>query len=205
MDYDISCFAKIERAFFNMAQFENQTSKGVPMAPNIPLPDLDRLEPEVRATVASFPMNVFKMAANAPGNVKAFVELAKSVLFGSAFDPRKREIAVLRVAHVTRATYEWTHHVTLAKNYKVTDGEIQIIKTEDPVVSLDGEGNLLCRVADEISRGVRLSDEALARILECYGVRGATELILCVSYFNFLSRFLESTRVELEENIRPKA
>jgi hypothetical protein len=29
-------------------------------------------------------------------------------------------------------------------------------------------------------------------------VRHATELILCCSYFNMLSRFLESTRVELE-------
>jgi 4-carboxymuconolactone decarboxylase len=174
------------------------------MTPSIPLPDMDRLDPEVRAAVASLPMNVFKMAANAPGNVKPFLELAKSVLFSSAFDPRKREIAVLRVAHVTHALYGWTHHVTLAKNYKVTESEIKIIQAEDPVVSLGAEGNLLCRVADEISRNVRLSDDALVRILEYYGTQGATELVLCVSYFNFLSRFLESTRVELEENFRSK-
>jgi hypothetical protein len=66
------------------------------------------------------------------------------------------------------------------------------------VTSLGEEGNLLCRVADEISLKVRLSDEALAQILERYGVRGTTELILCCSYFNMISRFLESTRVELE-------
>ena len=34
--------------------------------------------------------------------------------------------------------------------------------------------------------------------MDRYGVRQATELILCCSYFNMLSRFLESTRVELE-------
>jgi alkylhydroperoxidase family enzyme len=138
------------------------------------------------------------MMANAPASVKGFLELAQSILFFSTFNPREREIAVLRVAHVTRAVYEWTHHVTLAKHYGVTDGEIEIICTEDPVKSLEEEGNLLCRVADEISRHVRISDEALAQILERYGRRGATELILCVSYFNFLSRFLESTRVDLE-------
>ena len=70
------------------------------------------------------------------------------------------------------------------------------------MTSLDPEGNLLCRAADEISRDVRLSDEALAALLERYGVRQATELILCVSYFNMLSRFLESTRVELEQGLR---
>jgi alkylhydroperoxidase family enzyme len=119
-------------------------------------------------------------------------------LFYSSFDPRKREIAVLRVAQMTHSVYEWTHHVAVGKHFKISDEEIEIIRTEEPVTSLDEEGNLLCRVADEISRDVRLSDDALAKVLERYGAQGATELILCVSYFNFLSRFLESTRVELE-------
>lgn len=168
------------------------------MTAQIPYPKMETLAPEIRALVDSFPLNVFRMAANAPACLKSFMELAKAVLFHSEFDPRKREIAVLRVAHVTRAVYEWTHHVTVAKHYGVTDREVEIIRAEDPVRSLDEEGNLLCRVADEISRNVRLGDEALAQILERYGTRCATELILCVSYFNFLSRFLESTRVELE-------
>lgn len=169
------------------------------MEPRIPLPDIDKLDPEIRKLVESFPMNVFRVAANAPASLKGLVELAQSILFKSAFDARKREIAVLRVAHVTKATYEWTHHVKVAQHLKITDDEINIIQKEDPVASLDEEGNFLCRVADEISRDVRLSDDALSEVLERYGVQGATELILCVSYFNFLSRFLESTRVELED------
>ena len=168
------------------------------MAPRIPYPEMESLSPEVRALVESFPMNVARMVANAPASVKGFLEIAQSILFFSEFDPRKREIAVLRVAHVTNALYEWTHHVTLAKNFNVSDKEIEIICTEEPVKSLDEEGNLLCRVADEVSRDVRLSDEALEQILNRYGTRGATELILCISYFNFVSRFLESTGVDLE-------
>ncbi|MBN1472721.1 MAG: carboxymuconolactone decarboxylase family protein [Syntrophaceae bacterium] len=169
------------------------------MVVRIPYPEMESLPPKVRTMVEAFPMNVARMMANAPASLKGFLELAKSVLFNSAFDPRKREMAILRVAHVTRAVYEWTHHVTLAKSYNVTDKEIEIIRTEEPVKSLDEEGNLLCRVADEISRNVRLSDDALAQILHRYGVQETTELILCVSYFNFLSRFLESTRVEVEQ------
>jgi len=175
-----------------------QILKGENIMVRIPYPNMETLAPDVRKLVESFPMNITRMMANAPASVKGFLALAQSVLFQSEFDPRRREIAVLRVAHVTRAVYEWTHHVTLAKHYGVTDREIKILCMEDPVKSFDEEGNLLCRVADEISREVRLSDEALAQILERYGARGATELILCVSYFNFVSRFLESTRVDLE-------
>jgi 4-carboxymuconolactone decarboxylase len=168
------------------------------MTVRIPYPAMESLAPDVKALVESFPMNIARMMANAPASVKGFLELAQSVLFFSSFDPRKREIAVLRVAQVTQAIYEWTHHVVVAKHFDISDIEIEIIRTEEPVISLDEEGNLLCRVADEISRDVRLSDAALSQILERYGAQGATELILCVSYFNFVSRFLESTRVELE-------
>jgi 4-carboxymuconolactone decarboxylase len=168
------------------------------MGIRIPLPDVESLPATIKEIIQAFPLNVFHMAANAPASFRSLCDLARSILFESEFDIRNREIAVLRVAHVTRSLYEWTHHVAVAKSAGVTDSEIDKIKTEDPVTSLGDEGNLLCRIADEISRDVRLSDEALSQILDLYGVRGATELILCVSYFNFLSRFLESTRVEIE-------
>ena len=108
--------------------------------------------------------------------------------------------AFMRVAHVTHSIYEWTQHVSVAKMTGVTEEEIEKIACNNgPVTSMDEESNLLCRVADEISQNIKLSDEALEQILDRYGKRGATELILCVSYFNMVSRFLESTRVKLEE------
>jgi hypothetical protein len=81
----------------------------------------------------------------------------------------------------------------------VTDDEIARIAVTGPVDGLDEEGNLLCRVADEITRDVSLSDDALAEILARYGVRQAMELILCCSFYNMVSRIVESTRVEVEE------
>jgi len=168
------------------------------MSTRVPLPDMESLPPEIKEAVESMPLNVFLMTANAPASFLPLAGFARSILFESRFDPRKREIAVLRVARVTKATYEWTHHVTMARQCGVTDDEIETIRAEDTVSSLGEEENLLCRVADEISLDVRLSDEALSQILDRYGVREATELILCVSYFNMVSRFLESTRVPLE-------
>jgi 4-carboxymuconolactone decarboxylase len=169
------------------------------VTPKIPLPSDDQLPADIRETLANLPpVNVFRMMANAPASFHGFLQLASSILMQSEFDSRKREIAILRVAHVTRASYEWIQHVRFAIQIGVTQQEIDQIGTDGPVQGLDEEGLLLCRVAEEISRDVRLSDEALEAILTRYGVRQATELILCCSYFNMLSRFLESTRVELE-------
>lgn len=169
------------------------------MTVKVPLPADADLPADISNVLQSLPpLNVFRMMANAPASFQGLVAFASSILLQSEFDARKREIAILRVGHVTRSQYEWTQHVRLGKALGVSEGEIRAIAVDGAVSGLDAEGNLLCRVADEISRDVRLSDEALAAILERYGVRQATELILCVSYFNMLSRFLESTRVELE-------
>jgi hypothetical protein len=79
----------------------------------------------------------------------------------------------------------------------VTDDEIDAIAAGGD--RLPESDRLLCRAADEISREVRLGDATLQQLLERYGVRQTTELILCVSYFNMVSRFLESARVALED------
>ena len=95
------------------------------MPPSIPLPDGADLDPESREILSKLPaLNVFRMWANAPASFQPLVEFAFSLLAKSEFDARKREIAILRVAHVTRAGYEWFQHVIVAKRVGVTDQEI---------------------------------------------------------------------------------
>ena len=169
------------------------------MPPRIPLPTDDELTPEDREILTRLPpLNVFRMVAGTQRGLRPFLQLGSAVLSNS-LDARRREIAVLRVAHATSAGYERAQHERLARQAGVTEGEIDAIATEEPVSSLDEEAKLICRVADEVSRDVRLSDETLEQLVERYGEREAAEVILLVSYYNMVSRFLESTRVELED------
>lgn len=169
------------------------------MPARIPLPTDDELTPEDREMLGNVPpLNVFRMVAGTRRGLRPFLQLGAAAL-SSSMDARRREIAVLRVAHATGAGYERTQHERLARLAGVSEEEIAAIAGEEPVASLDQEANLICRVADEVSRDVRLSDEALARLIERYGAREASDVILLVSYYNMVSRFLESTRVELEK------
>jgi AhpD family alkylhydroperoxidase len=169
------------------------------MPVRIPLPGDDELSPEHREILTKVPpLNVFRMVAGTQKGLRPFLQLGAAAL-SSSMDARRREIAVLRVAHATGAGYERAQHERLARLAGVTEEEIAAIAREEPVASLDEEANLICRVADEVSRDVRLSDEALADLIERYGPREASDVIMLVSYYNMVSRFLESTRVELEE------
>ena len=170
------------------------------MSNSFQLPSLEELPPETSALLQQLPrLNAFRMMAAAPATFRGFLDLAGAVLSGADFDARLREIAVLRVVGKLNCAYAWTHHVTVGKMTGLTDDQIDIIKTEDPVRSLDEEGNLLCRTADEITGQVRLSDATLAAITARYGRQGAAALIICCGYFNMLGRCLESMRVPLEQ------
>lgn len=172
------------------------------MSSKIVLPTDEQLSPDILKTLKSVPpANIFRMMANAPTSLKPFILLATSILVQSAFDARKRELVILRIAHVTRSYYEWVQHVRIALIVGVTQEEIDRIAVDGDVQGFDEETNLLFRVAEEISLNVRLSDDALQGIVQRYGQRQATELILCCSYFNMVSRFLESTRIEVEDEL----
>jgi alkylhydroperoxidase family enzyme len=165
----------------------------------IPLPADEELSPEVRELLANLPpLNLFRTLGRLPESMRPFLRLGGSLLGYPRLDPRVREIAILRVAHATRAPYEWSQHVELGRAVGVTDADIAAVQSDEPAATLDDEAALACRVADEISRDVRLSDEALEVLLERYDTEQACALILCVSYYNMVSRFLESTRVEVE-------
>ena len=176
------------------------------MAVEIPLPADSELAPDVRETLAALPpLNIFRMLAAAPANLKPFFDWGISLLFQTELDAHLRELAILRVAHVTGSKYEWAQHATIARRVGVREEEIAAVAVDGPVTGLDADGRLVSRVAEEISRDVRLSDEALAAILARFGRRQAIELILNCSHFNMVSRILESTRVEIEaDNVLEK-
>ena len=135
------------------------------MSVTLPLPSDNDLPEATRKVLAGLPpANVFRMMANAPSSLPGFIQLAASILLQSQFDARKREIAILRVAKVTKSHYEWAQHVLIARRVGVTQQEIDLVGVEGPVRGLDEEGLLLCQVAEEISLNVRLSDEALEAI-----------------------------------------
>jgi len=169
------------------------------MTPKIPLPTDDELSEDARAILARLPpLNVFRMVASLPESLRPFLQLGGSLLTDTRITASTREIAILRVAHATNAPYEWAQHVQLARNLGVGRPRSRRCGATTRARCSMRRGALVCRVADEISRDVRLSDEGLQLALDHFGQQGAATLILCVSYYNMVSRFLESTRVEIE-------
>lgn len=165
----------------------------------VPLPNDDQLPAEIVKILKELPpINVFRMVANVPTSFIPFIDFAKSLLALGKFDPKLREIAILRVAHLTKSPYEWHQHYFIAQSNGVTDHEAETVRRETPVHSLTPEANFVCQVADELTLNVGLSEKTRAELYQKYNIEVGTELIFVLSYFNMLSRFLNGTNVQIE-------
>ena len=163
---------------------------------SIPLPKDEQLPESIRKTLAQLPaLNVFRMLGNIPNSFHPYVQLAKSLLGEGKFNPRLRQIAILRQAHLLQSRYEWHQHVFLSRANGVTDQEMKIIKGENPVKSLGEEENFMCQVSDEITLHAKLTDTTFEQLFKHYSIELGSELILCLSYVNMLGRFINCTRV----------
>lgn len=170
------------------------------MFKSIPLPKDEQLPESIRKTLAQLPaLNVFRMLGNIPNSFHPYVQLAKSLLGDGKFNPRLRQIAILRQIYLIKSDYEWHQHVFLSRANGVTDREMEIIKKENPVHSLGEEENFMCRVSDEITLQAHLTDPTFSELFKRYSIELGSELILCLSYANMLGRFINCTRVHIED------
>jgi AhpD family alkylhydroperoxidase len=165
----------------------------------LPLPSDGELSPEARSILERMPpLNVFRAVAALPATLRPFLQLGGALLGGEHLTAAERELAILRVAHLTDSSYERHQHEQLARIAGLSEAEIAATAGVEADV-LSADQRLICRATDEITTQVRLSDEMLADVRARWGDGGARELIMLVGYYNMVSRFLESARVPLED------
>jgi len=156
---------------------------------------------EVQETFKRLPamLNVFKMMAHAETNFRPLIRLGTAVLAEQKLSPKLRELAILRVAKLSKAEYEWVQHVALALLVGVTHPQVDALaRGEIDAPCFDAAEQLVLQFATEIIRDVRASDQTFARVRERFTAQEIVELVLAVGYYMMIARLLETTGVDIE-------
>ena len=143
------------------------------------------------------PINIYRLLGIVPQSLIPWSDLTRAV-YQCDLAPRLREIGICRQAHVAQADYELHQHRFIARNNGVTEAELDAVVSEPAVTSLDAQANLVCKVADELEGRATLSDDTFDELYGAFGRRGATELLLTLSFYAAVARLSNATRIPIE-------
>lgn len=168
--------------------------------PRIPYPETDTLPEDIRRSLGASPPNVTRMLAGAtPGVHRGFAAFSLSLFQESPLSPQLREIAILRVGYLSNAPYEVFQHEAFARHVGLSDAQIEAIREGGAKASLLGEaGAAVVAFTDDLVRNVRPSDATLSAVRDHLGDRVVLDLVFVVGTYMMVSRFLETTGVEID-------
>jgi alkylhydroperoxidase family enzyme len=139
------------------------------------------------------------LAAATPGVNRGFGAFTRALFNESPLSPQLREIAILRVGYLSNAPYEVFQHEAYARHVGLTDAQIGAIREGGSKASLLGEaGAVVLAFTDDLVRNVRPSDATLSAVRAHLGDTVAVDLVFVVGAYMMVSRFLETTGVEID-------
>ncbi|MGH7820362.1 MAG: carboxymuconolactone decarboxylase family protein [Candidatus Binatia bacterium] len=171
----------------------------------LPYVEPESMKAEVREVYDRLPakLNIFRMMAHAETCFRPLIGLGTSILARQKLSPKLRELAILRVASLSRAAYEWTQHVAIAIAVGVSEAQVKALEEGDVAAScFDDEEKLVLRFTTECLRDVKVSDATFAAAAKRWSHQEVVELLLTSGYYMMIARLLESTAVDLEPALR---
>ncbi len=146
--------------------------------------------------------NIFKTLANHPQLAGKFGVWGNQILFRSSLAPRDRELAILRVGWLARATYEWHHHVAIAIDHAgMTMADVELARA-GPVAGSNAADDVLLRAVDELVGDHFISNPTWAQLATRYDQTQLIDLVFTIGQYTMVSMALNSLGVQLEPEYR---
>jgi alkylhydroperoxidase family enzyme len=165
----------------------------------IPYPETDKLDEDTRVLLEKLRgLNIFRMLSWSPHLMRPFVRLGNGFLGKGSLDPVLREIAILRVGYLSKASYETFQHERIGKSVGMSEPLIAAVKEGPSAAGFSPVQAKVMRYVDDLVHNVRASDATFEPLREELGIVQLQELTLVAGYYMMVSRFLETFGVDIE-------
>jgi alkylhydroperoxidase family enzyme len=169
----------------------------------IPYPDVDR--PELAPVVARIKaerggrlLNLYRMLLHSPPVASGWLALFTAIRQQSTLSGRLRELAILRIAVLNGAEYEFKAHVPFALKEGVTQAQADSLRAGEAPTGLTAADDAALAYAEAMTRTVQVPDPVFAAVRKHLDDREMLELTATIAGYNLVSRVLEALRIDHE-------
>lgn len=161
-------------------------------------PELAGLIAAIKAERGGRLANLYRALLNSPAVAEGWLKLFTAVRQKAKLAGRCRELAILRVALLNGADYEYRAHVPFALKDGVTQGQIDALPEWQGSKSFDDRERAVLAYTDCVTREIRVPDSVFAQARRHFDDRELVELTATVAGYNLVSRFLVAMQIDQE-------
>ena len=138
----------------------------------------------------------FAALLHSPELARRIAETGHYVRFEGPLTQAERELAIITVARMLDAQYEWAAHAVLARRAGVRDEVIAAIRERRAPAGLTPAEAQVHGYAVALLREHRVSDEAFAALAKRFGLEGLVDLTATIGYYAMIACALNAFGIE---------
>ena len=143
-------------------------------------------------------LNLYRMLANQPGALAAFLEMSGYVRGGSSLDPGLRELVILATAHELHQEYEIEHHTAAARLAGVVDAKVRAVAPGGTLDALSAPERCAVEYARQAARTRTCDDRTFRRLRSYFSNESIVDLVVTTAWYHLCAVILGTLKVELE-------
>ncbi|BBZ29647.1 carboxymuconolactone decarboxylase [Mycolicibacterium madagascariense] len=137
--------------------------------------------------------NAISTFVNHPDLTRSYLAFSFYLLMRSTLPPRLRELAILRVAHLTSCAYESDEHEEIGRQAGLTDDDIDALRRGTAADDFDAA---VLTAVDELVEDTRMSDRSWTALGERMDTRQLMDFVFTVGGYHLLAMALNTFGVE---------
>jgi len=133
---------------------------------------------------------LYKILLNSPEICNGWEQMMSAVRNKSSLDAALREMIILRVAVLNKASYEFEAHVPHAQKAGFADAKIEALKQPAIGAEFTEQERVILEATDSLTRDVSLTDAQFDKLRPHFNEGELVEVMATIASYNMVSRFL---------------
>jgi len=142
--------------------------------------------------------NLYRMLLNSPPVAQGWLNFLTAIRQKCLLDGATRELAILRIAVINKADYEFVSHVPFALKAGLTQQQVDAIADWPDSTLFDERQRAVLAYTDSMTKDVHVPQATFDPVARHFDARGVTELTATIAAYNLVSRFLEALEIDPE-------
>lgn len=167
--------------------------------PDLSRPDIKPIADRIKAERGGRMLNLYHMLLHSPPVAEGWRAFLTAIRQQCTLPGRYRELAILRVAVLNRAEYEFNAHVPFALQEGMTEAQLEAMREDREPEGTDAD-RAVHAYTEAMTRSIKVPAAVYAAVKKHLDEREMVELTATVGAYNLVSRFLVALEVDHEQH-----